>query len=256
MPASGSIYDSARLARGYAFDRPPVHPLVARMIAEHLGITAPTGRALDVGCGAGRSTEALGPLAASAVGLEPVRAMLAHRHDVAPAATFVVGRAEALPFKGGAFGLLTAAGSLNYADLSRFLPDAARVLAPGGVLVVYDFSAGRRFREDDALDRWFAAFERRWPFPPEYDLDVRTVDLARHGLRLANYHEYEVALPIGLEAYLRYVLSETNVEQAIVDGVPAEEIRDRCRRGLEPLFGAGTREVLFTGYVAYIAHAR
>ncbi len=252
MPASGSISDSARLAEGYAFDRPPVHPLVARMIAAHLGIRAPRRRALDVGCGAGRSTAALEPLASAAVGLEPVRAMLTHRRAVAPRAGFVVGQAEELPFRAGTFDLVTAAGSLNYADLSRFLPDAGRVLAPGGTLVVYDFSAARRFRDDEALDRWFGAFERRWPFPAEYDLDVRTLDLARHGLRLAHFEAYEVALPFGLEAYLRYVMSETNVEQAIVDGAGAEGILGWCREGLAPLFGAAERDVLFTGYVAYV----
>ena len=49
--------------------------------------------------------------------------------------------------------IVTAAGSLNFADLGRFFPDAARVLRAEGALIVYDFSAGRRFPEAEELLR-------------------------------------------------------------------------------------------------------
>jgi SAM-dependent methyltransferase len=252
MTASGNIYESARMAAGYAFSRPPVHPRVLQRVAEQLHITGQLGRALDLGCGAGRSTAALAPLALVAVGLEPVRTMLAHRHAVAPRAVFAIGQAEVLPFQSRAFDLITAAGSLNYVNLARFLPDAARVLAPAGVLVIYDFSVGRRFRGDGALDEWFAAFEHRYPFPPDYDLDVRALDYERAGLRLSAYHEFEIALPLDAPLYLQYMLSETNVESALARGVPEEEIRDGCRGPIEALFSDGPRDVLFSGYVAYV----
>ena len=60
-----SVYDSERLAAGYAFDRPPVHEQILRSAR----LTRHADRALDVGCGAGLSTAALAPLARQAVGL-------------------------------------------------------------------------------------------------------------------------------------------------------------------------------------------
>ena len=108
-----SVYDSERLAVGYAFDRPPVHEQILRSAR----LARRADRALDVGCGAGLSTAALAPLARQVVGLEPVPAMLAHRRTVAPRARFVIGRAEWLPFPAESFDLVAAAGSLNYADL-------------------------------------------------------------------------------------------------------------------------------------------
>jgi ubiquinone/menaquinone biosynthesis C-methylase UbiE len=252
MPPTASIYDSSRLALGYAYHRPLVHPHVMRMVATHLWIATPAGRALDVGCGAGRSTEALGPLATTVVGLEPVPAMLAHCCAVAPGAHFVVGRAEELPFPDHAFDLITAAGSLNYVDLGRFLPDAARVLTPAGTLVIYDFSAGRRFRQDPALDEWYQAFEIRYPGQPGYALDARTMDYERFGLQLDAYHEFEVALPLTAPSYLEYVLTQTNVERAIARGVPEDGIRDWCRSTIAAVFGPAARDVLFRGYVAYV----
>ncbi|MGD0484557.1 MAG: methyltransferase domain-containing protein [Gemmatimonadales bacterium] len=179
--------------------------------------------------------------------------MLAHRRAVAPEARFVGGQAERLPFPAAAFDLLTAAGSLNYADFALFLPEAARVLAPGGILVIYDFSAGRRLRGSTRLAEWFAAFERRYPAPPDYDLDVRALGYGPAGLQLEAYKEVEVAVPMTLGSYLPYALSETNVESAITRGEPEEEIREWCRGTLEKVFGGATLDVLFDAYFAVVA---
>jgi ubiquinone/menaquinone biosynthesis C-methylase UbiE len=249
---AAGLYDSPRLAAGYAHFRPPVHPHVIRMAAERLGITKRLARALDVGCGAGRSADALGELAESVVGIEPVHTMLAYGRTVAPCASFVVGQAEALPFPSCRFDLITAAGSLNYVELERFFAEAARVLAPVGKLIIYDFSVGRRFGEGDALDEWFAAFERRYPFPPDHDIDARSLDYGRSGLRLCEWQVFEVSLSYSHESYVEYVLTEANVEQAIRQGSSEVEIRDWCRRTLEGVFGGTRRDVLFGGYVAYI----
>ena len=240
------------MARGYAFSRPPVHPQIIRRVREVLGPGAPVARALDIGCGAGLSTAALEPLARSVVGLEPVRAMLAHRHAVAPRASFVAARAEQLPFSSGCFDLVTAAGSLNYVDLRAFLPDVARVLTARGVMVVYDFSAGRRLRDDRRLDAWFGEFERRHPPKPGYELDVRTLPYAEAGLRLASYAEFEVAVPMTRQAYVAYAMSETGVELAVAQGVPEAGIRAWCESSLAGVLGDAPRDVLFDAYVACV----
>ncbi len=215
-----SIYDSPRLAAGYAYGRPSVHGCIIQKIEMYLGMTSRVGRALDVGCGAGLSTAVLQPLAETVLGLEPVAAMLAHSRVVAPHALFLVGQAERLPFPAGTFDLLTAAGSLNYADLRLFLPEAARVLASGGVLAIYDFSAARRLRDSDALDEWYASFELRYPSPLGYHLDPRGLAYAPSGLWLEAYEEMEVAVGMTLSSCLQYAMTETNVEFAISRGVP------------------------------------
>jgi ubiquinone/menaquinone biosynthesis C-methylase UbiE len=252
MTPSPSIYDSSRLAAKYADDRPPVHQHLIRAMRAHPRLATRVRRALDIGCGAGLSTAALEPLAAMTVGLEPVRVMLTHRRTVAPRARFLAGRAETLPFADGAFDLMTAAGSLNYADLGLFLPEASRVLTPDGVLVIYDFSAGRRLRSGRLLEEWFAAFERTYPSPPDYDLDVRGLPYGSAGLRFESYDEVEVAVPMDLAGYVSYALGETNVEAAVVRGVPETEIRDWCRRSLTPVFGHVSLDVLFDCYIACV----
>lgn len=252
MKQPQTIYDSPRLAAGYAFHRPPVHTSIIQAIGRHLHLSTRVRRALDIGCGAGLSTAALEPLAEKVVGIEPIPAMLKYRRVVAPHAFFLVGQAERLPFTAEAFDLLTAAGSINYSDLNLFLPEAARVLAPAGVLVIYDFSAGRRLRGSKLLEEWYVAFERRYPSLPGYALNVRDLSYGGTGLCLEAYEELEVAIPMNFDSYLLYVLSETSVESAIWRGVPEAEVRNWCQDTLATVFGGEFQEVIFDAYVAYI----
>ena len=253
MPAS--LYDSPRTAAGYAFARPAVHPSIVERIRRDLNLTAPVRRALDIGCGAGRSTEALDGVANFVVGVDPIAAMLAHHATVAPRARFAIAPAECLPFPAGAFDLITAAGAINYADLDAALPEAARVLAADGVLVVYDFSAGRRFADSPALEDWYAEFERRYPDQPGYPIDARRLPLARARLELRRYEAFTVTLPMSAAAYSSYAMSETRVARAIAAGAHEDAIRDWCDTTLAPVFGAPAHQVVFDAYTAYVGAA-
>jgi SAM-dependent methyltransferase len=248
-----SVYESERLAAAYARDRPPIHERILRSAR----LDRRADRALDVGCGAGLSTAALTPLARQVVGLEPVSNMLTHRRTVAPRASFVIGQAERLPFESGSFDLVSAAGSLNYTDLSSALPEIARVLTRDGTFLLYDFSVGRRSVSGGELAGWFALFEQRFPWPPGWEpLDVRELPLAGYGLRLLDYTDIEVELPMAFDAYLRYMLSEVNVDDAITRGDhSAEEARAWCQETLRPVFADGEVAVVIPGYVATLARA-
>jgi SAM-dependent methyltransferase len=250
---TASVYDSERLAAAYASDRPPVHEHILRSAR----LTRRAERALDVGCGAGLSTAALAPLARRVIGLEPIAAMLAHRRAIAPQAGFIIGRAERLPFAAGSFELVTAAGSLNYADFPSALAEIARVLTPDGTFLLYDFSTGGSSVTGDELERWFASFERRFPWPPGWQpLDARELPLAEYCLQLLDFTAVETRLPMDLDAYLRYMLSETNVEDSIASGACSqEEARDWCLTTLEPVFADGPLTVVIPGHVATLTRA-
>ena len=150
------------MAEGYATARPAVHGRVIEMAA---GPGRRFHRALDVGCGAGLSAAPLEGIAEIVIGIEPVEAMLGPARRTSPNTLFAAASGEAIPLRAGSIDLISAAGSLNYLDPDRFFPEAARVLAPGGAALVYDFSPGRSFRDSEALDEWFAEFERRYPRP-------------------------------------------------------------------------------------------
>lgn len=240
------------MAAGYARWRPRVHPHVIERVRRRLDMVGRVRRALDVGCGSGLSTAALEPLAEQCIGLEPCEPMLGYAKFAAPRAMVAVSRAEQLPIESGTIDLITAAGSLNYADLDRFFPEARRVLVRGGRLVVYDFGPGREFTDSGRLSDWYGEFERRYPFPPCRDIDPAALDAAAYGLDSGGSEDFAAALLIDPKFYVEYAMTETSVAAAVRSGIPEGEIRAWCESSIPRVFDNAAREVVFRGYIAYL----
>jgi SAM-dependent methyltransferase len=243
------------MAKGYARSRPAVHPRILALVSEELGLRQPFECALDVGCGSGVSLKALDGLARRCVGLEPAESMLRWAREIAPTANLVRGRAENLPFRDSTFDLITAAGSLNYADLPSFFAEAARVLLPHGLLVVYDFSAGRSFRDSERLDEWFSEFRSRYPAPANEARELNPGILAqiRSGFQMRSHRLFEIGIPLEAGFYLNYMMTETNVAAALRGGASDSDIRQWCAETLSPVWGGLQREVVFRGYFACLS---
>lgn len=111
------------------------------------------GRVLDLGTGTGRMLPHYPPNV-RVIGLDPSPAALNRARRRAPSAPLVVGRAESLPFRDGAFD--TVVGSLvlcSVADPARALAEVRRVLAPRGELRVVEHVRSAR--------PWRARFQDR-----------------------------------------------------------------------------------------------
>ncbi len=163
-------------------------------------------------------------------------------------------RAEALPLATASIDLMAAAGSLNYTDLDQVLPEVVRVLVPGGPLVVYDFGQGRTCREGADLETWFRGFQERHPVPSDGWRELTPQMLGHGHLRLplmASEH-FKIGVPLALDGYVNYLLTESNLAQAIARGAKTSELREALNRELKPLFGDGSLEVLFPGYLAVL----
>lgn len=92
------------------------------------------GRCLDLGSGTGRNLPLL-PAGARAVAVEPLWDVLQRARRRAPAVRFVLARAEALPFRDGAFDTVVSGLVLcSVADPTQALREVRRVLGAGGQL--------------------------------------------------------------------------------------------------------------------------
>jgi ubiquinone/menaquinone biosynthesis C-methylase UbiE len=106
-----------------------------------LGLTA-DDRVLDLACGTGRASRLAARIAASVVGVDLSPEMLA-RATVAAAGIenlrFELADAERLPFADAEFTALMCSNAFHhYPDPSRAVSEMARVVAPGGRVVIGD----------------------------------------------------------------------------------------------------------------------
>ena len=95
-------------------------------------------RALDVGCGAGLLAEPLARLAADVTAIDPaaelIEAARAHAAGQGLQIQYLAGAVESLD---GQFDLITAMEVIEHtADPQQFLKNLARLLAPGGLLIL------------------------------------------------------------------------------------------------------------------------
>lgn len=159
---------------------------VEAAILEAVG-PAPIRNLLDLGTGTGRILQLLAPHAERAVGLDASHAMLSvaraslsreglHRVELRQ------GDLHAPPFPRGGFDLVVMHQVLHYLDdPSRALEQAARLLSPGGRLLVVDFAPHELefLREKQAHRRLGFAHEQVRTWFDEAGLDMKTMrDLA------------------------------------------------------------------------------
>ena len=145
--------------------------MVEKAIEKALG-DQPVGRLLDIGTGTGRMIELLGPKAAQATGVDKSSEMLRLARVKLEAAGIPSNLRQAdmyaLPLADGSADSVLIHQVLHYAqNPAGALAEAARVLRPGGRLLVVDFAAHEREDlrtrdahlrlgfSDDAMAGWF-----------------------------------------------------------------------------------------------------
>jgi len=120
--SAAEIYERAR----------PSYPADAvAWLVERTGL-APGATVADVGAGTGKLTRLLVPTGARVIAVEPIAEMRALIED----AETVDATAEELPFADGTIDVITVAQAFHWFDHERALPELARVLRPGGFLVL------------------------------------------------------------------------------------------------------------------------
>ena len=222
---------AARYQRG----RPYHH---ARTVRRALGSWRPRS-AVDVACGTGLSTRALAELGIPVAGLDPVPAMVA-RARADTGLPFAVAAAEALPVADGSVDLVTVASGVHWFDQDRFAAEAARVLRPGGTLLLYEH-AGPSLPDVPAYAGWLrGTYLARFPSPPRGPM-AGAFD-GRGRFRLEAEERWPDEVSFDRAGFAAYLLTQSNLL-----GEDPEPVRAWLLAELAPFFpGDLARPVLFT----------
>jgi ubiquinone/menaquinone biosynthesis C-methylase UbiE len=111
-------------------EEPVIRPIIDRL---------PIGPALDAACGTGRHAACLTARGHSVIGVDGSAKMLAAARAKVPAAAFCQGDLRALPVADQQVNLVTVSLALTHVpELAPVLAEFARVLRPGGHLVIAD----------------------------------------------------------------------------------------------------------------------
>ena len=127
--------------------------------AADLSRLGPGGAALDVACGTGDLALELSKRAGPegrVVGLDFSERMLELAREKAPELSFQAGNALELPYADAEFDAATVGfGARNFSDLDRGLAEMARVVRPGGRVVVLEITVPRRPPLSTFFSVWF-----------------------------------------------------------------------------------------------------
>jgi SAM-dependent methyltransferase len=127
----GSSFGAA--AAAYAEHRPDYAEDAVRWALEPVRCREPL-RVLDLGAGTGKLTAALAGLGAEVTAVEPDPGMLAELRRLLGSVRALPGSAEEIPLPDASVDAVVAGQAMHWFDLSRAIPEIARVLTPGGVL--------------------------------------------------------------------------------------------------------------------------
>ncbi|MGW2299294.1 class I SAM-dependent methyltransferase [Streptomyces violaceorubidus] len=124
-------------AAQYAAHRPSYPPALFDALEELTGRPLKGARVVDVGAGTGLATARLHERGAEVVAVEPGAGMAAQFRRTLPGVPVVRGSGNALPLADHSADLLTYAQAWHWTDPALAVPEALRVLRPGGALALW-----------------------------------------------------------------------------------------------------------------------
>lgn len=177
----------------------------------------------DVGCGTGISSRLLADRGLLVTGVDPNDEMLAFARDQKrPNLTFLKGAAEDTGLPASTFGAVTVAQAFHWFDVEPTLREFARILRPGGrVVVFWNLRTTGPMNDDyDALLRRFSTEYGELNKAAEDNVNGTRTELRVKGskqVRDLQQAEFTNQQALGWEGFLGRVFSSSYVQHGVQD---------------------------------------
>ncbi|WP_329194436.1 MULTISPECIES: class I SAM-dependent methyltransferase [unclassified Streptomyces] len=216
----------------YAAHRPGYPGELFDSLEELGGRPLDGARVADVGAGTGIASGALSARGADVVAVEPGDGMAAEFRRAHPRIPLVRGDGDRLPLVSAGFDLVTYAQAWHWTDPARSLPEARRVLRPGGALALWwndmDYAVPWIAEQDARIAAFLDAAPGVAPrgLPPEPAFTTREIRWSRRvplDSHLANHASHSMFLMLGEDRTREFLDAErTRLEAVFPDGVVEE----------------------------------
>lgn len=251
-------FDHKRIAEGYA-NRPWLHQAVISRLKADCRTEQNFKNGLDVGCGAGLSTKALKLICDKVTGTDISDAMIQVCNELYRDSdySFYMESAENTKIPAEPYDIVTAAGVINWVDKDLFLKNMAQVMAPDGLLVIYDFGITDRMVGSDAYTRWYQQeYLVNFAKPPRKE-NIWTQEDVGENFLIEEQVTYEMPYDFDMWAFIDFMMIQSNVNVQIASGKKTEaDVRQWMEDTLRPIFKEERQTLVFEGYSWYIRHIK
>jgi SAM-dependent methyltransferase len=207
-------------ADAYERGRPPYPPeAVAWLVPEHARAV------VDLGAGTGKLTRALRAPGREVVAVEPSAGMRAQFSRVLPDVPVLDGTGESVPLPDSSVDTLVCAQAWHWVDPERAVPEAARVLRPGGWLSLV-------WNARDVSVPWVAELGRILRDYAAEPSDDRQVERVGAPFGPVERQDFRWSCPMTVAEAVDMVASRSYV--ITLEPAPREELLGRVRELLDP----------------------
>lgn len=185
------------------------------------GLATAGRRALDLGTGTGTVARGLAQLGLAVTGVDPAAALLAEAasldREAGVSVAYRVGRAETIEQPDHTFDLVTAGQCWHWFDRSKAAQEAARVLKPGGHLVIAHFD-WLPLPENvvDATESLIVSFNSAWSMGGGTGVYPQWLtDLAVAGFEEIETFSFDLCQPYSHEAWRGRIRASAGVKASL-----------------------------------------